>query len=150
MNQNRYNILNCNSIYTTIIAGIHEALELRDNIPEVFLGKGVFKAIDNINSTLGPELIKSGLDVTQQEAIDNFLIKFDGTENKSKFGANAILGISLAVCKAGAAKRGLPLYKHIADLAGNKQLIMPVPAFNVINGGSHAGNKLAIQVVPKK
>lgn len=73
------------------------------------------------------------------------MIKLDGTENKSKFGANAILGVSLAVCKAGAAKKGVPLYKHIADLAGNKNIILPVPAFNVINGGSHAGNKLAMQ-----
>ncbi|KAL4670067.1 hypothetical protein H8959_008621 [Pygathrix nigripes] len=69
----------------------------------------------------------------------------DGTENKSKFGANAILGVSLAVCKAGAVEKGVPLYRHIADLAGNSEVILPVPAFNVINGGSHAGNKLAMQ-----
>merc|ERR1712113_1293446 len=69
----------------------------------------------------------------------------DGTENKSQFGANAILGVSLAVCKAGAAEKGVPLYRHIADLAGNPEVILPVPAFNVINGGSHAGNKLAMQ-----
>lgn len=74
------------------------------------------------------------------------MIKLDGTENKEKLGANAILGVSLAVAKAGAAKRGIPLYKHLADLAGNKDIILPVPAFNVINGGSHAGNKLAMQV----
>ena len=73
------------------------------------------------------------------------MLKLDGTENKSKLGANAILGVSLAVCKAGAAVRGIPLYKHIADLAGNPNIILPVPAFNVINGGSHAGNKLAMQ-----
>lgn len=73
------------------------------------------------------------------------MIKLDGTENKSKFGANAILGVSLAVAKAGAAKKGIPLYKHLAELAGNKDIILPVPAFNVINGGSHAGNKLAMQ-----
>lgn len=77
--------------------------------------------------------------------IDKFMLKLDGTENKSKFGANAILGVSLAVCKAGAAKKGVPLYQHIADLAGNKKIVLPVPAFNVINGGSHAGNKLAMQ-----
>lgn len=71
--------------------------------------------------------------------------KLDGTENKSKYGANAILGVSLAVCKAGAAKKGVPLYRHIADLAGNKNIILPVPAFNVINGGEHAGNMLAMQ-----
>merc|ERR1719268_610168 len=73
------------------------------------------------------------------------MLELDGTENKSKFGANAILGVSLAVCKAGAAEKGVPLYRHIADLAGHKEVILPVPAFNVINGGSHAGNKLAMQ-----
>lgn len=73
------------------------------------------------------------------------MISLDGTENKSKLGANAILGVSLAVAKAGAAKKGVPLYKHIADLAGNSNIVLPVPAFNVINGGSHAGNKLAMQ-----
>jgi len=125
--------------------GVHEALELRDNDKSNYHGKGVLKAVGHINTTLGPEVIKSGLDVTQQTEVDEFMIKLDGTENKSKFGANAILGISLAVCKAGAAKKGVPLYKHIADLAGNKNIILPTPAFNVINGGSHAGNKLAMQ-----
>lgn len=125
--------------------GVHEALELRDGEKNNYHGKGVLKAIDNINKSLAPEVLKCGLEVTQQTEIDDFMIKLDGTENKSKFGANAILGISLAVCKAGAAKKGVPLYKHIADLAGNKNIILPVPAFNVINGGSHAGNKLAMQ-----
>ncbi|XP_073956711.1 enolase-like [Choristoneura fumiferana] len=73
------------------------------------------------------------------------MLNLDGTENKSKLGANAILGVSLAVAKAGAAKKGVPLYKHLADLAGNANIVLPVPAFNVINGGSHAGNKLAMQ-----
>lgn len=82
----------------------------------------------------------------QQEEIDNFLIDLDGTPKKSNLGSNAILAVSLAVAKAGAAKRGIPLYRHIADLAGNKELILPVPAFNVVNGGLHAGNKLAMQV----
>lgn len=77
--------------------------------------------------------------------VDEFMINLDGTDNKSKFGANAILGVSLAVAKAGAAKKGVPLYKHLADLAGNSNIVLPVPAFNVINGGSHAGNKLAMQ-----
>ncbi len=72
------------------------------------------------------------------------MLKLDSTENKSKLGANVILGVSLAVCKAGAAKKGIPLYKHIADLSGNSNIILPVPAFNVINGGSHASNKLAM------
>ncbi|KAJ8914564.1 hypothetical protein NQ315_010028 [Exocentrus adspersus] len=125
--------------------GIYEALELRDNIKTEYHGKGVQKAIDNINKIIAPELIKAGLEVTQQTEIDEFMIKLDGTENKSKLGANALLGVSLAVAKAGAAKKTLPLYKHLADLAGNKEIILPVPAFNVINGGSHAGNKLAMQ-----
>jgi len=73
------------------------------------------------------------------------MIQLDGTDNKGKLGANAILGVSMAICKAGAAEKGVPLYRHIADLAGNKHIILPVPAFNVINGGSHAGNKLAMQ-----
>lgn len=90
--------------------------------------------------------MKQSLEVTQQKEIDEFMINLDGTDNKSTFGANAILGVSLAVAKAGAAKRGIPLYKHLADIAGNKDIILPVPAFNVINGGSHAGNKLAMQV----
>ena len=77
--------------------------------------------------------------------MDSSSLQLDGTDNKSKLGANAILGVSLAVCKAGAAHKGVPLYRHIADLAGNTDLILPVPAFNVINGGSHAGNKLAMQ-----
>jgi len=125
--------------------GVHEALELRDEDKNNYHGKAVSKAIANINTIIAPELLKAGIEVTQQEEIDQFMINLDGTENKSKLGANAILGVSLAVCKAGAAKRGIPLYKHLADLAGNKDIILPVPAFNVINGGSHAGNKLAMQ-----
>ncbi|KYO22316.1 hypothetical protein Y1Q_0002916 [Alligator mississippiensis] len=125
--------------------GIYEALELRDDDKSRFLGKGVLQAVDHINNTIAPALLSSGLSVVDQEKIDNLMIEMDGTENKSKFGANAILGVSLAVCKAGAAEKEVPLYRHIADLAGNSDLILPVPAFNVINGGSHAGNKLAMQ-----
>lgn len=125
--------------------GVHEALELRDGDAEKYHGKSVYKAVSNVNCVIAPEILKQNFEPTQQGEIDNFMIKLDGTENKSKLGANAILGVSLAICKAGAAKRGVPLYKHIADLAGNKELILPVPAFNVINGGSHAGNKLAMQ-----
>ena len=76
---------------------------------------------------------------------NNYFSQLDGTDNKSKLGPNAILGVSLAVCKAGASQKGVPLYRHIADLAGNSDVILPVPAFNVINGGTHAGNKLAMQ-----
>lgn len=112
--------------------GVHEALELRDKEKNNYHGKSVLKAVCHVNEIIGPELIKANLDVTEQEKIDEFMIKLDGTENKSKYGANAILGISLAVCKAGAAKKCLPLYKHIANLASIKDIVLPVPAFNVI------------------
>ncbi|XP_050426903.1 alpha-enolase-like [Adelges cooleyi] len=125
--------------------GIYEALELRDNDKSSYLGKGVKTAVKNINDIIAPALIKSGIEVSDQKAIDDFMIKLDGTPNKAKLGANAILGVSLAVAKAGAAQKGVPLFRHLADLAGNKNIILPVPAFNVINGGSHAGNKLAMQ-----
>jgi enolase len=86
-----------------------------------------------------------GLSETEQVLIDELMLSIDGTPTKLKMGANAILGISLAVAKAGAARKSVPLYQHFADLAGNKDLVMPVPSFNVINGGSHAGNALAFQ-----
>lgn len=128
--------------------GVYEALELRDGGSD-YLGKGVTKAVNNVNSIIAPALV--GKDPTDQTAIDNFMVQqLDGTQNewgwcKQKLGANAILAVSLAVCKAGATVKNIPLYKHIANLAGNKKLVLPVPAFNVINGGSHAGNKLAMQ-----
>lgn len=125
--------------------GVHEALEMRDGDKALYHGKSVFKAIKNVNDIIAPELIKSGLSVTQQKDVDQFMLKLDGTENKSRLGANAILGVSLAACKAGAAELGIPLYRHLANLAGYSEVILPVPAFNVINGGSHAGNKLAMQ-----
>ena len=106
------------------------------------------KAVANVNNVIADALIKSGLDVTQQNEIDNLLIKLDGSPNKGKLGANAILGVSIAVAEAGAAQKGVPLYAHLAELAGKKEgdkFVLPVPAFNVINGGSHAGNKLAFQ-----
>jgi enolase len=126
--------------------GIYEALEMRDKDPKAYMGKGVSKAVDNVNKVIAPALLSKGdLPITDQAAIDKIMLDLDGTENKSKLGANAILGVSLAVCKAAAAEKGVPLYRHIADLAGNKQVILPVPALNVINGGSHAGNGLAMQ-----
>lgn len=125
--------------------GVHEALELRDQDKAVHHGKGVLKAVANINEKIAPALIAKGIDVTQQREIDEFMLALDGTENKSTLGANAILGVSLAVAKAGAVHKGLPLYKYIAQLAGVDKVVLPVPAFNVINGGSHAGNKLAMQ-----
>ncbi|XP_028839906.1 beta-enolase-like isoform X2 [Denticeps clupeoides] len=125
--------------------GVHEALEMRDGDKTRYLGKGVKKAVDHVNNDIAPVLLEKKLNAVDQEKIDQLMLELDGTENKSKFGANAILGVSLAACKAGAAEKGVPLYRHIADLAGHKDVILPVPAFNVINGGSHAGNKLAMQ-----
>ena len=127
--------------------GKYEAVELRDG-GDAYLGKGVSKAVSNVNDVLGPLLIDGGLDVTDQAAIDAAMLALDGTPNKANMGANAILGVSLAVSKAGAAAAGLPLYKHFAQLSGNShdgEMVLPVPSFNVINGGSHAGNKLPIQ-----
>ncbi|KAH0472383.1 MAG: hypothetical protein KVP17_002356, partial [Porospora cf. gigantea B] len=131
--------------------GIYEALELRDGDKSRYLGKGVLKAIENVNTIIAPALV--GMDVTQQAAIDKKMVEeLDGTQNefgwcKQKLGANAILAVSMAVCRAGAAAGGLPLYQYVARLAGTSQnsYVLPVPAFNVINGGTHAGNKLAMQ-----
>jgi enolase len=129
--------------------GIYEALELRDGKENEWLGKGVKKAVANINTIIAPAIM--GKSPLQQKEIDDLMIKeLDGTTNeygfpKAKLGANAILAVSLAVSRAGAAAKGLPLYKYIAELAGNNDLVLPVPAFNVINGGSHAGNQLAYQ-----
>jgi enolase len=107
------------------------------------MGKGVKKAVSNVNDIIAPKLI--GMDPVHQTKIDNLMIDLDGTHNKGKLGANAILAVSLAVSKAGAASAGIPLYQHFANLSGNKKLILPVPSLNVINGGAHAGNKLAFQ-----
>ncbi|XP_007493097.1 alpha-enolase isoform X2 [Monodelphis domestica] len=125
--------------------GVHEALELRDNDKTRYMGKGVSRPVKYINEFLATALCTQKLNVVEQEKIDKLMLEMDGTDNKSKFGANAILGVSLAVCKAGAAEKCVSLYRHIADLAGNEEVVLPVPAFNVINGGSHAGNKLAMQ-----
>ncbi|TKY73255.1 Enolase 1 [Spatholobus suberectus] len=123
--------------------GIYEALELRDGDKSVYGGKGVLNAVRNINEVLAPKLV--GVDVRNQADVDAIMLEIDGTPNKSKLGANAILGVSLSVCRAGAGAKGVPLYKHIQEISGTKELVMPVPAFNVINGGSHAGNNLAMQ-----
>ncbi|KAG5929657.1 Enolase [Claviceps africana] len=126
--------------------GQHEACELRDGDKAKWGGKGVSKAVENVNTTIGPALIKEDIDVRDQSKIDAFLNGLDGTENKTKLGANAILGVSLAVAKAGAAAKGVPLYAHISDLAGTKKpYVLPVPFMNVLNGGSHAGGRLAFQ-----
>jgi enolase len=112
------------------------------------------KAVENVNTVIGPQLIEKGIDVKDQKAVDDFLIELDGTPNKTKLGANAILGVSMAVAKAGAAEKGVPLYAHVSDLAGTKKpYVLPVPFMNVLNGGSHAGGRLAFQefmIVPSQ
>ncbi|KAI0125719.1 Enolase, C-terminal TIM barrel domain-containing protein [Xylariales sp. AK1849] len=134
--------------------GQHEACELRDGDKSKWAGKGVTKAVDNVNSNIGPAIIKENIDVKDQSAVDKFLIDLDGTPNKTKLGANAILGVSLAIAKAGAAEKGVPLYAHVSDLAGTKKpYVLPVPFMNVLNGGSHAGGRLAFQefmIVPSE
>ncbi|CAI4800728.1 ADQ_G0052510.mRNA.1.CDS.1 [Saccharomyces cerevisiae] len=121
--------------------GIHEAVELRDGNKSEWMGKGVTKAVSNVNSIIGPALIKSELCVTNQKGIDELMISLDGTSNKSRLGANAILGVSLCVARAAAAQKGITLYKYIAELADARQdpFVIPVPFFNVLNGGAHAG-----------
>jgi len=124
--------------------GIHEACELRDGDKARYLGKGVLKAVESVNKELAEKL--KGDSVLDQEALDKKMCELDGTPNKSKLGANAILGVSMAACKAAAEVKGIPLYRHVAALAGNTgPMVLPVPCFNVINGGSHAANKLAFQ-----
>jgi len=134
--------------------GQHEAIELRDKDKSKWGGKGVLKAVDNVNSIVAPKLIEKNIDVRDQKAVDDFLRSLDGTPNKGKLGANAILGVSLAVAKAGAAEKKVPLYAHVADLAGTtKPYVLPVPFMNVLNGGSHAGGRLAFQefmIVPSE
>ncbi len=121
--------------------GAHEAHELRDEGKE-YLGMGVQRAVNNVNLVLAKKL--KGRTVNQQE-IDEFMIKLDGTPNKSKLGANAILSVSMATARAGAAAKDMHLYEYIGKLSGTKKFTMPVPAFNIINGGKHAGNKLDFQ-----
>merc|ERR1712150_88918 len=109
-----------------------------------YMGKGCLKAVENVNTVLADAVMN--LDVADQRAVDDAMIAADGTPNKGTLGANAILGVSLAASKAGAAAKGVPLYQHYADIAGNPNPdTLPVPCFNVINGGEHAGNKLAFQ-----
>ncbi|MBV2168373.1 MAG: phosphopyruvate hydratase [Bdellovibrio sp.] len=120
--------------------GAHEACELRDGDKNRYLGKGVFKAVDNVREKIAPEIM--GLQVTEQVYIDKILREIDGTENKSNLGANAILGVSLAVAKAAAADSKLPLYRYVG---GSQACRLPVPLMNVLNGGAHANNGLDIQ-----
>ncbi|MFZ5597160.1 MAG: phosphopyruvate hydratase [Bacillota bacterium] len=120
--------------------GAYEAIELRDGDPGRYLGKGVQKAVDNVNNIISPELI--GYDATEQAVLDAAMIELDGTPNKSKLGANAILGVSLAAAKAAASAVGLPLYQYLGGVNGK---VLPVPMMNILNGGKHADNNVDIQ-----
>jgi enolase len=120
--------------------GEHEAVELRDDDKKKWLGKGVGKAVENVNTKIAPELI--GMDPRDQEAIDQLMIELDGTPNKAKLGANAILGVSMAVAKAAAEASGLPLYRY---LGGPGARTLPVPMMNILNGGKHADNNVDFQ-----
>jgi len=123
--------------------GAYEAVELRDGGSR-YMGKGVLQAVENVNTALADAV--KGIDVADQRAVDDAMLKADGTDNKGNLGANAILGVSLAASKAGAVAQGIPLWKHYAEIAGNPvPETLPVPCFNVINGGEHAGNALAFQ-----
>lgn len=123
--------------------GSREALELRDGDAERYLGKGVQKAVANINGPIRELLL--GSEAADQRGLDNTMIEADGTDNKASFGANAILGVSLAAARVAAMARNVPLYQHIGDLAGNERFTMPVPMMNILNGGEHADNNVDIQ-----
>lgn len=118
--------------------GSHEALELRDGDKSRYLGKGVLKAVENVEKLIAPEIV--GMEATDQKGVDQAMIDLDGTENKDKLGANAILAVSMAVTKAAAQAKGIPLYQHVAELFGNSttSYTMPIPMMNVLNGGKHA------------
>ena len=120
--------------------GAHEAVELRDGDKSRYLGKGVQKAVDHVNEDIAPELID--MDALEQTAIDHLLLELDGTHNKANFGANAILGVSLAVAKAAAEELGLPLYRYVGGVSARQ---LPVPMMNIINGGKHADNSVDLQ-----
>jgi len=122
--------------------GVHEAVELRDGDKSRYLGKGVRKAVHNINEVIGPELIENQMDATDQIGIDDLMVGLDGTHNKGKLGANAILAVSLAVAHAAAKALDLPLYRYIGGVSARQ---LPVPMMNIINGGAHADNKLDFQ-----
>ena len=120
--------------------GVHEAVELRDGDKSVYLGKGVLKAVQNVNTFINDAL--NGLDIFEQKKIDYTMLQLDGTDNKSKLGANAILGTSLAVARAAAQETNLSLYQYIGGVGA---VTMPVPMMNILNGGSHADNLIDIQ-----
>ena len=133
-------ILGRASVPSGASTGIYEAHELRDRDPSRYLGKGVSRAVENIRSEIAPALI--GMDVQDQRTIDNAMIRLDGTNNKRRLGANAILGVSLACAKAAAAAQGISLYRYIGGVSANT---LPVPMMNILNGGAHASNNVDIQ-----
>ncbi len=120
--------------------GAHEAIELRDTKAKRYMGKGVLRAVKNVNEVIAPEVL--GMDAAQQEELDMLLIELDGTPNKAKLGANAILGVSLAAAKAAAESAGLPLYRYLGGCNAN---LLPVPMMNIVNGGKHADNNVDFQ-----
>src|SRR5256714_6535640 len=122
--------------------GEHEAVELRDDDKKVYVGKGVLKAVDNVNTKIAPELI--GLDPRDQEAIDQLMIELDGTPNKAKLGANAMLGVSMAVAKAAAEASRLPLNRY---LGGRPARVLPVPMMHILNAAKHPRTKVDVQAV---
>ena len=122
--------------------GEREALELRDGDAARYAGKGVRKAVGNVNQVIAKAIVNRELD---QRGLDEAMIALDGTPTKSELGANAILGVSMAACRAGAAAKGLPLYRHIANLYGNQTLTLPVPMLNILNGGAHADTSVDFQ-----
>ncbi len=122
--------------------GEKEAVELRDGVKSRYNGKGVEKAVNNVNNILGPKIIEENFDVTDQALIDEFMIELDGTKNKAKYGANAILGISIATAKAAANELGMPIYRYLGGAAANE---LPMPLFNILNGGCHSPNKVDFQ-----
>lgn len=126
-------------------SGMYEAIELRDGEKGTYLGNSVNRAVKNINEKISVALV--GMDPTLQSQIDQVMIDLDKTENKSELGANAILAVSIAACKAGAAEKEVSLHKHIADLSGQTSPLLPVPVFTLISGGKHAGNNLAIKEI---
>jgi len=133
------------SVPSGVSKGKYEAVELRDG-GKRYQGRGVLNAVKNVNKIIAPKL--KGKDITKQKKIDNLMIKLDGTENKSKLGANAILPVSMAVCRAGAAAKRIPLYQYISEIYRGRASVflkLPIPCFNIIEGGLHAGNRLDFQ-----
>lgn len=122
--------------------GEHEAVELRDGDKDRYMGKGVLKAVENVNEIIAPEIIEGDFSVLDQVSIDKMMIALDGTENKGKLGANAILGVSIAVARAAAEYLGMPLYKYLGGFNGTE---LPVPMMNIVNGGSHSDAPIAFQ-----